>query len=133
MLKRETSTDMPRGTKPVASRQGMLHMIDVIIVMSRHGSQERMDAGSPSAVPPSASLASSPSGSVLRSHKRRRVSRDGSCSTSTESVVTAILGATDIFEHLRWHVWTTGKIQCLHQGIMPSERLLSLETFAYLE
>ncbi len=65
--------------------------------MSRHDSQERMDVGSPSPAPPSASLESSSSGTVLRSSKRRRVSRDGSCSTSTESVVTAILGATDIF------------------------------------
>ncbi len=108
--------------------------------------------GSPSAVPPSASLESSPSGPVLRSFKRRRVSRDGSCSTSTESVVTAILGATDIFNgtsttaYRNWlqavqptaakhdfaafvgkkvaayadGVWTTGTVQCLHQGILPS-------------
>ena len=111
-----------------------------------------MDVGSPSAAPPSASLASSPSGSVLRSLKRRRVSRDGSCSITTGSVVTAISGATDIFNgcstttYKNWlqavqpttakhdyasfvdkkvaahadGVWTTGMVQCLHQGIMPS-------------
>ncbi len=79
-------------TMPVAlSKISSLHM-------SRHGSQERMDAGSPSEAPPSASLSSSTSGSVLRSCKRRRVSRDGSCSTSTGSVVTAFSGATDIFD-----------------------------------
>ena len=120
--------------------------------MSRHDSQERMDVGSPCAAPPSASLESSSSGLVLRSSKRRRVSRDGSCSTSTESVVTAILGATDIFNgtsttaYKNWlhevqptaakhdfasfvgkkvaahadGVWTTGTVQCLHQGILPS-------------
>ena len=48
-------------------------------LMSWHGSQERMEAGSPSAAPPSASLQSSPLGLVLRSTKRCRVSRDGSC------------------------------------------------------
>ena len=111
-----------------------------------------MDAGSPSAASPSASLASGPSGPVLRSLKRCRVSRDGSCSTSTESVVTEILGVTDIFDvtsttpYKNWlqavqptaakhdyasfvgkkvaahadGVWTTGMVQCLHQGIMPS-------------
>ena len=120
--------------------------------MSRHGSQERMDVGSPSAAPPSASLDSSPSGMVLRYSKRRRVSRDGSCSTSTGSVVTAFSGATDIFKgtsntaYKTWlqevqptaakhdfasfvgkkvadhadGVWTTGMVQCLHQGILPS-------------
>ena len=88
---------------------------------------------------------------VLRYSKRRRVSRDGSCSTSTGSVVTAILGA-DIFKgtsntaYKTWlqevqptaakhdfasfvgkkvaahadGVWTTGMVQCLHQGILPS-------------
>jgi hypothetical protein len=119
--------------------------------MSRHDSQERMDVGSLSAAPPSASLDSSPSGTVLRSSKRRRVSRDGSCSTSTGPVVTAILGA-DIFKgtsntaYRNWlqevqptaakhdfasfvgkkvadhadGVWTTGMVQCLHQGVLPS-------------
>ena len=121
--------------------------------MQRHGSQERMEARSPRAASPSAPLESSPSGPVLRSLKRRRLSRDGSCSTSMEPVVTAIsVGATDIFNgtsntaYRNWlqavqptaakhdfaalvgkkvaahaeGVWTTGMVQCLHQGILPS-------------
>jgi hypothetical protein len=90
---------------------------------------------------------------VLCEHnKRRRISGDGSRSTSTGSVVTAFSGATDTFDgcsqtaYKQWlaavqptaakhkyasfvtkkvadqadGVWTTGTIQCLHQGILPS-------------
>jgi hypothetical protein len=58
----------------------------------------RMEAGSPRATSPSASFDSSPSGSLLRSSKRQRVSLGGSRSISHASVVTTILGATDTFD-----------------------------------
>jgi hypothetical protein len=130
--------------------------------MSWHGSQDRMEAGSPSAALPSASLQSSPLGMVSRSTKRRRVSRDGSCSTSTasENAITNV-GSTDIFNvtsttaYRHWlqavqptpstqdfgtligekvagyadGVWTTGMVQCLHQGSTSSmTRTLSTDT-----
>ncbi len=111
-----------------------------------------MEAGSPSAATPFAPLASSQSGWFLRSNKRRRTSGDGSCSTSTGSVITAFSGATDTSDgcsqtaYKQWlaavqpttakhdyasfvtkkvadqadGVWTTGTIQCLRQGILPS-------------
>jgi hypothetical protein len=112
-----------------------------------------MEAGSPSAVTPPASLDSSPSSYSLRSAKRRRVSPIGSPSSNQGSIVTAIsLGTTETFdghsntEYKHWlqaiqptavtheyasfvnakvaaeedGVWTTGKVQCLFQGIQLS-------------
>ena len=68
--------------------------------MQRHDSQERMEAGSPRAAAPPASLESSPLGYETRSTKRRRVAPTESPSTSQASVVTAFsaAGATDTFE-----------------------------------
>ena len=63
--------------------------------MSRHGSQERMEAESLNAAPLSAPLGSSQSGPVLCSSKRRRISSDGSCSTDMGSVVTAFSDTFD--------------------------------------
>ena len=68
------------------------------LFMQRHDSQGRMEAGSPRAVSPSASLESRPSGYTLRSTKRRRVEPRGSPSTSQGSIVTVISGDTDIFD-----------------------------------
>ena len=108
-----------------------------------------MEAESLNAAPLSAPLGSSQSGLVLRSHKRRRTSGDGSCSTDMGSVVTAF---SDTFDgssntaYKRWleavqptdasheyasfvnkkvaaqanDVWTTGKIQWLRQGLLQS-------------
>ena len=56
-----------------------------------------MEVGSPRAASHSASLDSSPSGSLLRSSKRQRVSFGGSRSTSTGSIVTAIFGTPESF------------------------------------
>ena len=81
----------------------------------------------------------------MRPAKRRRGLTSESPSTSLGSVVTANLGGTDTFEghsntvYRNWHripklasfinakvadhengVWTTGIVQCLHQGILPS-------------
>ena len=124
--------------------------------MQRHDSQERMEAGSPRAAAPPASLESSPLGYEARSTKRRRVAPTESPSTSQASVVTVFsaAGATDTFTfegrsnsaYKAWlqavqpagttheyaafinkkvaakeeGVWTTGQVQCQHQGIMPS-------------
>ena len=122
--------------------------------MQRHDSQERMEAGSPRAAAPPASLESSPLGYETRSTKRRRVAPTESPSTSQASVVTAFsaAGTTDTFDdrsnsaYKAWlqtvqpagttheyaafinkkvaakeeGVWTTGQVQCQHQGIMSS-------------
>jgi hypothetical protein len=117
--------------------------------MSRHGSQERMEAGSPSAAPLSAPLGSSQTGPVLRSFKRRRISGDGSCSTDMGSVVTAFCETFDRSSNTAYKHWletvqptaasheyaslvtkkvaaqangvcTTGTIQCLRQGLLQS-------------
>ena len=56
--------------------------------MQRHDSQERMEAGSPRAAAPPASLESSPLGYETRSTKRRRFAPTESPSTSQASVVT---------------------------------------------
>jgi hypothetical protein len=116
--------------------------------MQRHDSQERMEAGSPRAAAPPASLDSSPLSSSSRSAKRRRVSPSGSPSTSQGFSVTAIcLGAgrsnaaytrrlqaiqptAAKHEYASFFdvkvaaeedgVWTTGKVQCLLQGIQSS-------------
>ena len=120
--------------------------------MQRHDSQERMEVGSPRAASHSASLDSSPSGNSLRSVKRRRIAPRETPSTSQGSIVTAVLGATDIFDgrsdtaYKNWlqlvqpteathmyasfvekkvadqcdGVWTTGTVQCLHQGSLHS-------------
>jgi hypothetical protein len=120
--------------------------------MSRHGSQERMETGSPSAAPLSAPLGSSQLEPVLRSSKRRRTSGHGSCSTDMGSVVTAFLDTFDGSSNAAYRhwleavqptaasheyasfvtkkvaaqangVWTTGTIQCLRQGLLQSMTL----------
>jgi hypothetical protein len=67
--------------------------------MQRHDSQERMELGSPRAAAPPAPLDSSPLRSSSRLAKRRRVSHNGSPSTSQGSIVTVISsGTTDTFD-----------------------------------
>jgi hypothetical protein len=125
--------------------------MQTFLLMQRHDSQERMEAGSPHGTSPSASLDSSPSESLVRSSKRQRVSLGGSRSIGHGSVATAILGphtfdgrsntaykswlqamqpTTATHEYASFinkkvadqedGVWTTGTVQCLHQGILPS-------------
>jgi hypothetical protein len=86
--------------------------------MQRHDSQERMEAGSPRADAPPASLDSRPLSSSSRSAKRRRVSPSGSPSTSQGSSVDSFFDIKVAAEEDG--VWTTGKVQYLLQGIQSS-------------
>jgi hypothetical protein len=83
--------------------------------MQRHDSQERMGAGSPRAASLSASLDSSPSGSLSRSAKRQRVSHSGSRSTRQASVVTEISGTPESFNGR-----TTAAYKTWLQDIQPA-------------
>jgi len=110
--------------------------------MLLHDSQERVEVGTPQAASLSAPWDSSPSGSLLRSSKRQRVSLSGSRSRRTGSPETFSGRSTAAYKN--WlqdiqltdathqyipfvdkkvaesfdGVWAIGKVQCRHQGIM---------------
>ena len=117
--------------------------------MERHDSQERTGVGSSRTVSSPPPLGSSPSGYTLCPSKRRHVLTSESPSPRNGSVVTTILGvfdgrsnsvyknwmqsmhpSPDTHEYVSFvnkkvvdhdnGVWTTGTVQCLHKGIVPS-------------